>query len=112
MGVLHQIIYLSAARNIHVISLREEVSLSNAYLSFQTIRYFKACFPLGELFSREANFLELRHAQFDSHERHNFAGSFSLHEKVSLNSFYFFAVEKFASRENIRLVESRLKGVT
>ena len=37
-----------------------------------------------------------------------FVGSFLFDEKVSSNSFYFFAAKKFASREKIRLVENRL----
>ena len=38
-----------------------------------------------------------------------FTGSF-LFEKVSSNSFYILAAEKFASREKIRLVENRLEA--
>ena len=38
-----------------------------------------------------------------------FIGSF-LFEKVSSNSFYILAAEKFASREKIRLVENRLEA--
>ena len=45
-------------------------------------------------FSREVNYLELTHAQFDCYGYHIYAGSYSLYEKVSSKSFYFVTVEK------------------
>ena len=56
---------------------------------------------LRRIFSREANVSEYRHAQFNSNRRLVLAGSF-LFEKVSSNSFYFFAAKKGASQQQFR----------
>ena len=59
-------------------------------------------FSTRRIFSREVNFFELTHTQFDSYGRNVFVVSFSRREKVSSNSFYIFVVEKIRfARKNL-----------